>query len=114
MFEYTLSPIRAEILAAKLDGLSWRERTRARCCGRSCAFWTGAGLGTRVRGAEFARRPEVLERRTEVLAELARFVDEGRDESARGNSLAPLTAEGLVGAAHSIVYTRGEKRAGAA
>ena len=106
MFEYTLAPIRAEILAAKLDGLLWRERTRLALWTILC-FLDREPVLARVCVVQSLRGDQqVLERRTEVLAELARFVDEGRDESARGNSLAPLTAEGLVGAAHSIVYTR--------
>ena len=49
----------------------------------------------------------MLERREAILARLAAVVDEGRVEGARGaRSAAPLTAEGLVGAAFAIVYAR--------
>jgi hypothetical protein len=48
----------------------------------------------------------VLERREEILSELAAVLDEGRAEGARGAQCPPLTAEGLVGAAFSIVYAR--------
>ena len=53
------------------------------------------------------------ERREEILARLAAVVDEGRFEGARGAECTPLTAEGLVGAAFTIVYARllrGERR----
>jgi DNA-binding MarR family transcriptional regulator len=50
--------------------------------------------------------PEVLERRERILARLAAVVDEGRLEGARGAQCTALTAEGLVGAAFTIVYAR--------
>jgi hypothetical protein len=50
--------------------------------------------------------PTVLGRREEVLAQLARIVDEGRSEGARAGNATPLTAEGLVGAALAILYAR--------
>ena len=56
--------------------------------------------------------PLVLERREAALARLAAAVDEGRDEGARGEGLTPLTAEGLVGAAFAIVYSRLSHRDG--
>jgi hypothetical protein len=49
---------------------------------------------------------KILARREALLARLARVVDEGREESARAAQATPLTAEGLVGAALSIVYAR--------
>jgi DNA-binding MarR family transcriptional regulator len=48
----------------------------------------------------------VLERRTEILARLAAAVDTGRGESRRAADTQSLTAEGLVGATVSILYTR--------
>jgi AcrR family transcriptional regulator len=106
MFEYTLEQVGAEVAAAGLDGLPWRERVRRALWAILC-FLDREPMLARVCVVQSLRGDQrVLERRTEVLAELARVVDEGRGESARGESLAPLTAEGLVGAAHSIVYAR--------
>jgi AcrR family transcriptional regulator len=106
MFEYTLEQIGAEVAAAELDGLPWRERVRGALWAILC-FLDREPTLARVCVVQSLRGDQrVLERRTEVLAELARVVDEGRTGSARGESLAPLTAEGLVGAAHSIVYVR--------
>ena len=56
--------------------------------------------------------PLVLERREAVLARLAAVVDEGRSEGARGDGLTPVTAEGVVGAAFAIVYSRLSRRDG--
>jgi hypothetical protein len=57
--------------------------------------------------------PVVLAWRDGVLAQLAAAVNEGCGEGVRRTQRSELTAEGLVGAAHAIVYTRllrGERR----
>jgi hypothetical protein len=54
-----------------------------------------------------------LGRREEILAGLAAVVDEGRQGGARGAGCSPLTAEGVVGAAFTIVHgrlLRGERK----
>jgi hypothetical protein len=48
----------------------------------------------------------VLGAREEILACLARTIEEGSSQSARGGGVPVLTAEGLVGAAVAIVYKR--------
>jgi len=50
--------------------------------------------------------PRVLERRARVLEGLRRAVDEGRAGMRTGRELPPLTAEGVVGAAFSVVHAR--------
>jgi AcrR family transcriptional regulator len=50
---------------------------------------------------------EVLVRRRRVLEALVRAVDEGRDHSRRGSAPPPpLTAQGVVGGALSVIHTR--------
>ncbi len=106
MFEHMLGLLGAELVAAGLDGLSWRERVRGGLLAILSLFDREPALA-RVCVVQSLRGDErVLERRTEVLAQLTEIVDEGRRESARGRSVAPLTAEGLVGAAQSILYAR--------
>lgn len=105
--ESIVGMVREELLAADRDGLAWRERVRG-------GLWTV--LSFLEREPALARvlvvqalrgGPRVLERREEVLAGLARVVDEGRHEGAERNGRCPsVTAEGLVGAAFSIVYGR--------
>jgi AcrR family transcriptional regulator len=106
VFEDLLGVIAGELAAAGLEGLVWRERVRL-------GLW--AILGFFDREPVLARvcvvqalsgGPGVLERREEVLAQLAGVVNEGRLESVRGGECTPLTAEGLVGAAFGIVYAR--------
>src|SRR5665213_327207 len=50
--------------------------------------------------------PRVLERRAGVLESLRRAVDEGRAGVRAGRELPPLTAEGVVGAAFSVIHAR--------
>src|SRR4029077_13349657 len=104
--ESVVGMIRDELVRAGVDGMSWRERVRTGLwvilvfldrepvLARACVVQA-------LRGG-----PTVLERREEVLADLARTIDEGPGESARGNDCPPLTAEGLVGAVFTVVYGR--------
>jgi AcrR family transcriptional regulator len=48
----------------------------------------------------------VRERRRKLLAQINAVVDEGREESRAAKGLPPLTAEGVVGGALSILHTR--------
>jgi hypothetical protein len=48
----------------------------------------------------------MLERREQLLGDLASVVDQGREEGVRKGDCPPLTAEGIIGAASSIVYAR--------
>jgi AcrR family transcriptional regulator len=50
--------------------------------------------------------PRVLVRRAQVLDELAALIDQGRAGAKAGGELPPLTADGLVGAAFSVVHAR--------
>jgi AcrR family transcriptional regulator/DNA-binding MarR family transcriptional regulator len=50
--------------------------------------------------------PELLARRAELLAKLARGIDMGRDASRRGEEPPPLTAEGVIGAVSSVIHIR--------
>ena len=50
--------------------------------------------------------PRVLERRARVLGDLGSVIDRGRVGVKAGRVLPPLTAEGVVGAAFSVIHTR--------
>ena len=98
--------IEAELGAAGLVGLPWRERVRGGLftilafCDREPALARVCVVQALQGG------PKVLRRREEIVARLAAILDEGRTESARGTECADLTAEGLVGAAFAIVHAR--------
>ena len=96
----------AELAAGGLEGLSWRERVRGGLWA-ILAFFDREPALARVCVVQALRGgPRVLERREEILADLAAVIDEGRYEGARGGECTALTAEGLVGAAFAIVYAR--------
>ncbi len=104
--ESIVQSIRAEIDAAGLEGLAWRDRVRGGLVA-ILSFFDREPVLARVCVVQAMRGSQgVLERREEILAGLAAIVDEGRLEGTRGGECPPLTAEGLVGAAFSLVYTR--------
>ena len=106
VLEDVVGVVAAELAAAGLDGMPWRERVR-NGLGVILGFFDREPALARVCVVQVLRGgPEVLERREEILAGLAAVVDEGRFEGARGEECTPLTAEGLVGAAFAIVYAR--------
>ena len=106
VMDEVVAVVGVELAAAELGGLSWRERIHAGLW-RVLAFLDREPALARVCVVQALRAgPLVLERREAVLSQLAAVVDEGREEGARGEGLTPLTAEGLVGAAISIIYSR--------
>ncbi len=104
--ESVVEGIRGEIAAAGLDGLVWRERVRGGLWA-ILSFFDREPVLARVCVVQALRGSQtVLERREEILAGLAQFVDVGRGESQRGAECPSLTAEGLVGAGFALVYAR--------
>ncbi len=95
-----------ELEVNDVAALAWRERVRAGLAvilgfldrepalARVCVV-EALRAGTPVQGV-----------RERVLARLSGVVDEGRTQGARGEECGALTAEGLVGAAFSIVHAR--------
>jgi AcrR family transcriptional regulator len=110
VLEELVAAVAGELAAADLERSPWRERVRL-------GVWTILAFLDRepalarvcVVQALRAGRP-VLERREVVLAWLAAVVDEGREDGARGDDLTPVTAEGVVGAAFAILYSRLSRR----
>jgi AcrR family transcriptional regulator len=104
--EGVVESIRADVAAAGLEGLAWRERMRGGLWA-ILSFFDREPVLARVCVVQALRGSQaVLERREEVLSGLATLVDEGRVDSPRGVECPPSTAEGLVGAAFALVYSR--------
>jgi AcrR family transcriptional regulator len=106
VLEDVVALVEGEIAAADLGALPWRERVRG-------GLWVILGFFdrepvlARLCVVEASRGgPGVLARREEILARLAKVLDEGRAQTPRGAECMVLTAEGLVGAAFTIVYAR--------
>ena len=106
VLEDVVALIAGDVADAGVEGLPWRERVRTGLWA-ILAFLDREPALARVCVIQALRGgPEVLRRREELLAGLAVAVDEGRGEGARAEQCTPLTAEGVVGAAFTIVYAR--------
>ncbi|HEY2140699.1 MAG TPA: TetR/AcrR family transcriptional regulator [Solirubrobacteraceae bacterium] len=106
VLEDTVGRIERELARTVRDGASWVERVRI-------GLWTMLGFFDRERAlarvfvVQSARGGQrVLEAREESMARLAAAIAEGNGEGSRARGVPPLVAEGLVGAAVSIVYKR--------
>ena len=98
--------VTAEIAAAGLSGLAWRERVRGGLLA-ILSFLDREPVLARVCVVHALQGgPRVLEWREEILAGLTTILDQGRSEGARAPICTTLTAEGLVGAVLAIVYAR--------
>ncbi len=106
VLEDVVALVEVELAEAGLESLAWREQVRGGLWA-ILAFLDREPVLARVCVVHTLRGgAEVLERREEILAGLAGIVEEGRSEGARGGGCTPLTAEGIVGAAFTIVYAR--------
>jgi AcrR family transcriptional regulator len=105
-FEGAVERIRGQIEQADLAGRPWHERVRGGLWAILCFLDREPALARYcvVQSARGGQR--MLERRERHLGELAAVIDQGREEGARAGDCPPLTAEGLGGAATSIVYAR--------
>jgi AcrR family transcriptional regulator len=106
VLEDAVALLTGELAAAKLDGLVWRERIRVGLWRILCFFDREPALA-RVCVVQSARGSQrVLEYREDIFARLAGAIAQGSGEGVRARECPPLVAEGLVGAAASILYTR--------
>jgi AcrR family transcriptional regulator len=93
-----------------LDGYDprapWEARIRA-SLSRLLAFLDAdRALAHLLVVGSLAAGPSALERRRDALKHVVPFVDEGRTRTKTGPGLPPLTAEGVVGGALSVVHAR--------
>ena len=107
LVEDILGAIETQLTQANLAGLVWREQVRGGLWVILSFFEREPALA-RMLVVESARGgPQVQELREQALARLVRVVDGGREHAgARAAECSALTAEGLVGAALGILYTR--------
>ncbi len=104
--ESVLQRIDRELSELHLDALPWRERVRTGMW-TILSFLDREPVLARVCVVQALRGgPRVLERREQVLADLARAVDEGRRENDKAQACPSLMADGLVGAVFGIAYGR--------
>ena len=102
----TLERVGGELESANRGAGSWCERVRVGLW-VVLSFLDREPVLARVCVVQSARGSQrVLVAREEILARVARTIDEGRGESARAAQTPPLSAEGLAGAVLAIVYKR--------
>jgi AcrR family transcriptional regulator len=98
--------IRERALPAYEGELRWSARIRAALLALLECFDAEPGLARLCVVETLRAAPEVSVRRRHVLDTLATVVDEGRGESKQGDALPPLTAQGVVGGALSVIHAR--------
>jgi AcrR family transcriptional regulator len=84
----------------------WSARVRAALTAVLECFDSEPGLARMCVVETLRAGSEVSERRKHVIDVLAGAMDEGRGESKRGRALPPLTAQGVVGGALSVIHAR--------
>jgi AcrR family transcriptional regulator len=99
--------IAGELADAQLAGREWRERVRGGLF-TILSFFEREPVLARVCVVQALQGgPRVLVWRADILARLAAILDEARREGgARSRECTTLTAEGLIGAAFTIVHAR--------
>lgn len=96
----------ARVVPAYRSHERWRDRIRAALAELLAFLDEQPALGGLLVVQVLGAGPAALERRQRLCAQAIGAIDEGRTESKRGTQPPPLTAEGLLGAAFSIVHSR--------
>jgi AcrR family transcriptional regulator len=105
-FEEALMLAHARVLPAYEGERKWRERVSAGLVAFLSFLDDEPAVGRLLVCESLSGGPRILERRARVLALVTAAIDEGREESVGAKGLPPLTAEGLVGGALSVIHAR--------
>jgi AcrR family transcriptional regulator/DNA-binding MarR family transcriptional regulator len=106
LFEDVVGLLEAEIAAANLELLPWRERVRGGLWAILCFFDREPALARLCVVEALSGGAKMLEHRSQLLMRLARVLEAENAKGTRSGHCTSLTAEGLVGAACAIVHTR--------
>lgn len=99
-----------ELREAGLESLPWREQVRMGLWPILCYLDREPALARVLVVESLQAGPAALEVRDRVLTRLAAAVDAGREESRAADDCNAMTAEGIVGAAFAILYSRLQRR----
>jgi AcrR family transcriptional regulator len=105
-FDDAIAQLSLVVSAAWESERSWREKIRGGLTAILEFLGDEPGLRSLLIVDALGAGSDVLDHRTQVLAQLIAAVDAGRGEKGPGPELPPLTAEGTVGAVLSIVHSR--------
>jgi AcrR family transcriptional regulator len=104
--DMALERIAESVLPAYERELKWSARIRAGLLALLECFDAERGVARLCVVESLRAGVEVSKRRKRILEMLAGAVDEGRRESKQGEALPPLTAQGVVGGALSVIHAR--------
>jgi AcrR family transcriptional regulator/DNA-binding MarR family transcriptional regulator len=93
------------VLETYVPDRDWRERVRRALVALLAFLEDEPGMGRLLVVESLGAGPQALECRSRVLAQLIAAVDSARSES-NGSGPPSLTAEGVVGAALSVIHAR--------
>jgi AcrR family transcriptional regulator len=105
-FDHAVDELATVVLPAWEGEQEWSGRIRAGLAALLGVLDRESALRLLVFVEALGAGPRVLERRAQVLGVLQGAVDQGRAGVKAGRELPPLTAEGVVGAALSVVHAR--------
>lgn len=105
-YNEALALLAARVLPAYASGQKWRGRIRTGLVALLGFLDEEPAIGRVLVVESLSAGPRSLERLGQVLEQVAAVLDEARTQSASAMSLPPLTAQGLVGGALSLIYTR--------
>jgi AcrR family transcriptional regulator len=105
-FDHVVAQARALVLQACVEETGWRETVRAGLARLLRFMDDEPGLARLCVVEALGAGGKVMERRAQVLSELAAFVDRGRRTGGSSRELPAVTAEGIVGAVFTVVHTR--------
>jgi AcrR family transcriptional regulator/DNA-binding MarR family transcriptional regulator len=94
------------VLPAYHSGDGWAERLRLALTALLCFLDVERDAGRLLIVGSLGAGANALERRRRVLAQIITAIDRGRSEVKGGSDLPPLTAEGVVGGALSVIHAR--------
>jgi AcrR family transcriptional regulator len=109
-FDHAIALATQAVLPAYGQAQGWREQMRAGLTALLVFLDEEPALGALCVVQSLGAGPVALERRQQIVAALIAAVDEGRHAPGRAERrrtpLAPLTAEGVVGAVLAVIHAR--------
>jgi AcrR family transcriptional regulator len=105
-FEDAITKASRYVLAEYDPKDRWIDRVRSALTALLKFLETEHGAGQLLVVGSLGAGQRTTERRQHVIAQMINLIDEGRNQSKAGAELPPLTAEGVVGGALSVLHSR--------
>jgi AcrR family transcriptional regulator/DNA-binding MarR family transcriptional regulator len=105
-FDWAVEQASARAVDAYTAQDGWRERTRGGLAALLRFFDEQPLLAQLCIVHAAGGGPRVLQRRSQVIAQLCEAIDSGRSETSGSGVPGPVVAEGVVGAVLAVLYTR--------